>query len=124
MKDAILVFIGGGLGSVARFGISGLTLRHIQTNFPVGTFLANFFACIILAIAIALLSQYENKMQWLKPLMIIGFCGGFSTFSTFSFETLMLFRSGYTAWGISNIIVSVLSCIIILFFLYKPDIPQ
>ena len=83
---AFWVFVGGGLGSLARFGIGKATSLIVSTSFPLGTFISNILACIILAVIVYLLpAKLIVEHSWLTPLMVIGFCGGFSTFSSFSY---------------------------------------
>ena len=86
MYSILAVFIGGGLGSLCRFGISRLTLAVIRSDFPFGTLLSNAISCLVLALVV---NQYVQKESLtadptVKFLLITGFCGGFSTFSTFS----------------------------------------
>ena len=116
MNIVLAIFIGGGLGSVARYGISELVKMIWKGQFPLGTLLANLLSCVIIGL---LLGYFNNKInsQELRSLILIGFCGGFSTFSTFSKETLELFQNGNAAIAIINIIVSLVFCILILWFL-------
>jgi len=97
MQSWIYVFLGGGLGSLFRYGI-GLYFSSTNTDFPIGTFVSNFLACLILGGLIGM--QLKNNLQTNYSLLFItGFCGGFSTFSTFSSESLKLFQNQQFALG-------------------------
>jgi fluoride exporter len=99
------VFVGGGLGSVTRFGISRLLATYSAT-FPFGTLLSNVIASLLLAF---FLYQLPNKSSadWLPYFLVMGFCGGFSTFSTFSNELVLLFQNGNWLQALLYLIVSV-----------------
>lgn len=114
----LAVFIGGGLGSIARYGISKALLNVMPSNFPVGTILSNILACLVMG---AVLYLYGNKVEsgYIRPLVLIGFCGGFSTFSTFSLETVYLIKQNLLAYAVLNIAVSIISCLFILWALVK-----
>lgn len=99
----LIVFVGGGIGSLLRFGI-GKLIPFKGLSFPWATFLSNLLACFIFAIAL-LAIQKSPKNEWIQPLVVVGICGGFSTFSTFSFENYQLFQSG--SYGILSLNVSI-----------------
>lgn len=113
MFKFLLVFLGGGLGSLCRFGIAEI-LSVFPHKFPLATLLANVLACFILGILIAL-SWKEQLSSQAKWLLISGFCGGFSTFSTFTGESYFLFQNGHHFWALVNVIFSLLICTISLY---------
>jgi len=109
----LFVFIGGGLGSICRFGIAQL-LNERNLTFPLATLIANILSCILLGALIALYSKGEVS-QPQKLLFMTGFCGGFSTFSTFTAETFQLFESGHHFYALANIGASVLLCLFCIY---------
>ncbi len=115
--NALLVFIGGGLGSLMRYGISMISSKYIANGFPVATLISNIFACLILGIVMLIVIPKLPESTWIHPLVAVGICGGFSTFSTFSAETLNLFQSGNGILGLFNILTSVGTCIGILYMI-------
>lgn len=96
--SALLVFLGGGLGAVARYAIGRLLpVTALESgHFPWSTFLANLLACIVLGVALSLISR-EGLSRTGQLLLVTGFCGGFSTFSTFAAELVGLLQSGHAA---------------------------
>ena len=102
MKDIALVFLGGGLGSVSRL-LVGKFYKIWQPTFPMATLTANFLSCIYFAAILMLGVEKLNISYNLKLLFITGFCGGFSTYSAFIFETVELFKTGQDGLGFSNI---------------------
>lgn len=92
MRNLLYIFIGGGLGSVLRFLISNYTQKLWNVNsFPMGTFVVNIIGCFLIGILTSYFLRVDN---YLKFLLITGFCGGFTTFSTFSAENISLWESG------------------------------
>lgn len=112
MYTVLAIFLGGGLGSISRYGVSKL----YTGTFPVSTLLANVLSCVLLGLAVYTFASKIEGSSFLKPFIIIGFCGGFSTFSTFSFETFELLRNGHLLYAVLNILVSITFCLAIFYF--------
>ncbi len=113
MKNYLLIFIGGGAGSLLRFFISNW-FNPLLAVFPLGTFIANTLSCFVLGLTIELLQSSSSGNNYLQPFIITGICGGFSTFSTFSNETLTLFRAENYTFGLLNILLNVTLCLIFI----------
>lgn len=117
--NILAVFIGGGLGSLARYGISRLVQMNTKTVFPVGTLVANVLSCIVVALVLNYLLEKQLMHSAWRLLLVVGFCGGFSTFSTFSYETWELIRSGNMLYAGLNVVVSLVACIVLIVLLSK-----
>ena len=123
LNSAIAIFIGGGLGSLARWvvgnGVSKLaSLSGSVVAEAMGVLAANVLATLILAILVYTQAEKLNGDNIWMPLIAIGFCGGFSTFSTFSIDTFKLFQDGNMMWGFLNILLSVLTCLAVAWTVY------
>jgi CrcB protein len=114
----LAVFIGGGLGSALRYLLSiGLNRYGIL---PWGTILANLLATLILGVVVFYFGEKLGRQSTgLFVLLTIGFCGGFSTFSTFSMEVFQLMRDGQFGYAIANVAISIIGAILILYFLWN-----
>ena len=119
MNNILLVFLGGGIGSLARYGISEIVRFNFKSSFPIATLCANILSCLILALMVGMFSGKMEVNPAIRTLIVVGFCGGFSTFSTFSFETVELMRSGNIMFAIANILISVTVCVALVYFLSK-----
>ena len=112
MKQLLLVFLGGGIGSLLRFVISKTFNTYFQ-HFYLGTFLVNILGCLIIGIVLGL--SYKNNIltQNQTLLLTTGFCGGFTTFSTFAFEKHTLLKAGeffnFSLYLIASIVVGIIA---------------
>jgi len=93
MKQLILVFVGGGFGSALRF-LFGKYLNNTQTGIPYGTFAANIIGSLLIGIILGLAAKNNALTQNHTLLLATGFCGGFTTFSTFAYENHVFLKSG------------------------------
>lgn len=107
----IYVFLGGGFGAISRFGISKIISNQV---FPYATLITNIISCIILGYLLGLTIQksLDTKMQLL---LMTGFCGGFSTFSTFSAETFKLLENNQYGLACLYVMASLLICTLCIF---------
>ena len=112
MKTFALIFIGGGLGSVTRFGL-GKWITSLHTSvFPYGTLSVNVLACLLLGWLIGVADHKQMLSDSTRLFWTVGFCGGFSTFSTFSAETISLVQSGLHLSGGLYILASLVLCLL------------
>lgn len=106
----LAVFIGGGAGSLARFGLAKW-LGAGKWGFPYGTLTANVLACMVLGAAGALVLMREEVNPHLRNGIMVGFCGGFSTFSTFTNESWSLLNGPRPWLGLAYVSISFVLCL-------------
>lgn len=93
MKQLVLVFIGGGLGSTLRYGLSKY-LNSAENGIPYGTFAANILGSLLIGIILGVALKSQTFSQNTVLFLATGFCGGFTTFSTFAYENYIFLKSG------------------------------
>jgi CrcB protein len=112
MKQFLLVFLGGGIGSGLRYLLSK-TLNPFTSNFFIGTFGVNIIGCLIIGIILGLSAKSTALSNNTILFITIGFCGGFTTFSSFALENYGMLREGqitsFLLYTISSIVVGILA---------------
>lgn len=108
MKPILLVALGGAMGSVARYKLSGWVLHHtIAWRFPAGTFAVNVLGCLAAGVIAGLVVKHDFFTGDTRLLLLTGVLGGFTTFSAFGLETMLLLKRGELAVAGCNILLSV-----------------
>ncbi|MBK1439490.1 fluoride efflux transporter CrcB [Parapedobacter sp. ISTM3] len=107
-KQLIAVGIGGAVGSMLRFLVSVLTSRWAQGAFPIATLLVNLSGCFLIGLLAGTFSQPPYANSSLRLLLITGFCGGYTTFSAFANENLLLIEQQQTLAAVAYTLLSVL----------------
>ena len=103
MKNVLLVFIGGGFGSVLRYILSKW-LNNAENGIPYGTFAANIIGSLLIGIILGLALKHNTLTQSHTLLLATGFCGGFTTFSTFAYENQIFLKAGdFTSFALYTI---------------------
>ena len=103
MKQLLLVFVGGGFGSVLRY-IIGKYLNNPETEIPYGTFLANIVGSLLIGIILGMAVKNTALTENHTLLLATGFCGGFTTFSAFAYENHVFLKSGdFTSFALYTI---------------------
>ena len=112
MKQALIVFIGGGFGSVARY-LLGKWLNNLETAIPYGTLLSNVLGSLLMGVILGYLTKNSNISETHTLLLATGFCGGFTTFSTFAYENHLFLKNGdylsFLPYTLGSLILSFLA---------------
>jgi fluoride exporter len=114
MWNALWIFIGGGLGTLARWGVSGFVARQWGETFPLGTLVINVSGSFIIGLFAGLTGP---DSRWMAPAVfrqffMLGVCGGYTTFSSFSLQTLALAQEGEWFKAAANAVLSLVLCLL------------
>lgn len=112
MLQLLTIAGGGALGAVLRFGMSSYVYRLLGRDFPYGTLAVNVVGSLLMGILFILFVERGLVSAEWRSAIIIGFLGAFTTFSTFSIETLMLMESGELSRAALNVVLSVTLCLV------------
>ena len=116
MLQLLTIAGGGALGAVLRFGMSSYVYRLLGRDFPYGTLAVNMVGSLLMGILFVLFVERGLVSAEWRSAIIIGFLGAFTTFSTFSIETLMLVESGELSRAGLNVVLSVSLCLVATWF--------
>ncbi len=108
MGKYFAVGVGGFVGSVARFWLAVYVGQRMGTRFPYGTFLINVSGSFLIGLVMTILTERTHLSPTYRYLIPIGFIGGYTTFSTFEYETLRAIQDGQFTIGLLNMVLSVL----------------
>ncbi len=111
MLNFLYVFIGGGVGAAMRYWMDGVVQRWTGSTFPYGTFVVNSLGCLMIGVIMTSLEERFLGNPSLRIFMTIGILGGFTTFSTFSYETVEMMRSAEYLYATANISLTLFTCL-------------
>lgn len=106
MERVLLVGFAGFIGTLARYGLSGWADEKWGSTFPVGTLLVNLTGCLAAGFLFNTLQERYLVDPVVRTAVLVGFLGGFTTFSSFGLQTFSLFREGEVFFGAMNIVLS------------------
>jgi CrcB protein len=111
LKSLVFIAIGGALGAVLRYGVSVSVYALLGRSFPYGTLFVNVSGSLLMGLlSVLMLERFNIGPEW-RAAVLVGVLGSFTTFSTFSIETLNLLEQGDWVRAMSNIVLSVLVCL-------------
>lgn len=112
MKQLFLIGLGGFLGSISRYGVATWTKGWTE-NFPAGTFIVNLLGSFLIGLILGLSIKPNGSVHWF---FVVGFCGGFTTFSTFAMENVNLIKSGLWSpamiYSVLSLVLGIILCLV------------
>ena len=108
MSIVVAVAIGGAAGVLSRYGLDALIEQHTESTFPWATFAINVTGCLVVGFVIAAVDRHHAP-DWLRAELVVGFCGGYTTFSTFAQESLELVEGDRAGLALASVTASVVA---------------
>lgn len=108
----LAIAIGGALGAMARYAVTAFLTPLSPSRFPIGTLTVNVLGSLLIGVFYVLIIEKAHLDQQWRHVMMVGFLGAFTTFSTFSLETFSLWHNGQPGMAISYIFISVAACLV------------
>jgi len=105
LQKILLIALAGGVGAIARYGLSGLVLRFSGVGVPYGTLVVNILGCFLFGIVWALAAERMMIGPEARTILLVGFLGSFTTFSTFIFESHWLLADARWLWALGNLLM-------------------
>jgi fluoride exporter len=125
MNQVILVGLGGAIGSIARFKLSGLLLAYtLNWRFPLPTFVVNIAGCLIIGVLAGLATKEQFFTADLRVLFFTGLVSGFTTFSAFGLETFMLIRRGELSIALAYVVFSIVIGLMLIWLGFMLALPK
>ena len=109
LRSILLIGLGGGVGSIFRYITSVIVNKYFVGIFPLATFTVNFLGCLLIGFLLGFFDKQQGGNPDIKMLLVTGFCGGYTTFSTFASENVNLLQSNNSIIAFVYIAASVLS---------------
>ena len=119
MLKLFLIAVGGGLGTLARYGVTGLAQRMTESHFPFGTLAVNLLGCFLIGGVSAFFAGPMAVREEYRWAITVGFLGGFTTFAAFGFETFALFENRHGGLALANLFLSNLGGILAVWAGYR-----
>ena len=116
LKSILIVGFGGGIGSIFRYLTSLYVVKYFPSKFPLATFTANILGCFIIGLLFGYFEKNNLVNSDMKLLFVTGFCGGFTTFSTFGYENISLFQSNNSLLAFAYIGASLIFGLLAVWF--------